>query len=75
MEYLIIGVMVGFNLLIVIWKLTHKRVFDGLIDAGLLIAVTTVFSGGLGTLIIGTIGSAITSLYLLIVNPFKSKSM
>ena len=75
MEYLIIGLAVAFNLIIVIWKLTHKRVFDGLIDASLLVAVATVFSGGLGTLIIGTVGSAVTSLYLLIVNPFKPKSV
>jgi len=75
MEYVIVGLAVAFNLIIVIWKLTHKRVLDGFIDAGLLIAVASVFSGGLGTLIIGTIGSAIASLYLLLVNPFKQKSI
>ncbi len=75
MEYLIIGLAVAFNLIVVIWKFTHKRIFDGLIDATLLVAVATVFSGGLGTLIIGTVGSAVTSIYLLLVNPFKSASV
>lgn len=78
MLYLIIGFAVAFNILIIIWKLRHKdpftgeldRTADGLIDGALLVAVALLFSGSEGLLIIGTIGSAIVSLYLLI-SPIK----
>jgi len=56
-----------FNICIVIWKLRRpSRRIDGLIDAGLLIAVFVIFSGSTSLLIIGTIGSMLVSIYLLI---------
>ena len=77
MEYMIIGIMVALNIILVLWKLRHHRIFDGLLDSGALILVASVFTGGLGSLIIGTIGSLIVSLYLLIFPPsffsFKPK--
>lgn len=65
MLYLIIGIAVALNIVLVIWKLRNDRVADGIVDGILLIAVAWLFSGSEALLIIGTIGSAITSLYLL----------
>lgn len=62
----LVGLAVAFNILIVIWKLTNNRKFDGFIDGTLLVLVAIVFSGSQGALVIGTIGSMIVSLYLLI---------
>lgn len=65
MLYLIIGIAVALNIVLVIWKLRNDRVADGIVDGILLVAVAWLFSGSEALLIIGTIGSAITSLYLL----------
>ena len=70
MEYLIIGVAVAINILVVIWKLQSGRAFNGIIDGVLLVLVAVTFSNSLGALIIGTIGSLLVSLYLT-VKPFK----
>lgn len=72
MEYLIIGIAVALNLLIVIWKFQNNRVLDGTVDGSLLVAVAMVFNNSTAALIIGTIGSLIVSLYLL-AKPVKLK--
>lgn len=72
MEYLIIGLAVAFNLLIVLWKFQKGRILDAIIDGSLLVLVAMVFSGTYGALVVGTVGSAVVSLYLL-VNPPKWK--
>lgn len=69
MEYAIIGVAVALNLIIILWKFNQSRIFDGIIDSVLLGLVATVFSGSYGALVIGTIGSLIVSLYLLLSPP------
>lgn len=67
MEWVLVGLAVALNIIIVIWKLKSKhRKLDGFIDGTLLILVAILFSGSTSLLIIGTIGSAIVSLYLLI---------
>jgi len=69
--YLIMGVLVALNLILIIWKFNHNRTMDALLDASLLLLVGYVFMNSLGALIMGTMGSFIVSLYLLISNPFK----
>ena len=69
MEYILIGITVFFNIIIVIWKLEKQRYLDGLLDGFLLILVTIVFSGSYGALVVGTVASALVSLYLLIWPP------
>lgn len=69
-SFLIIGLAVAFNLVTVIWKFRHSRILDAMTDAGFLLLVTIFFSGTYGSLVIGTIGSAVVSFYLLI-NPPK----
>jgi len=62
--YVIMGLAVAFNILIVLWKLTHKRILDGFVDGALLVVVAMIFSASLGALMMGTVGSFIVSVYL-----------
>lgn len=66
MEYLIIGIAVFFNIAIIKWKFDRKQTANAILDGSLLIIVAVVFSGSYGALVVGTIASALVSLYLLI---------
>lgn len=68
MEFLIVGIAISFNIIVILWKFGHDRLADAVLDTTLLIIVTYVFSGSYGALVAGTVASAIVSLYLLI-NP------
>lgn len=65
MEFIIIGLVVAFNCIIIKEKFEKGRYEDGAFDLVLLIAITTVFSGTYGSLVVGTIASAFISLYFL----------
>lgn len=69
LEFIVIGIAVFFNIAVVKWKFDHKRYTDAIVDGTLLVAVTMVFSGSYGALVVGTIASALVSLYLLISPP------
>ena len=62
--FLIIGIAAFFNVVIIIHKLNKKRYVNGVIDGLLLIAVMILFSGSYGALVVGTIASALISIYL-----------
>jgi len=66
---LIVALTVAFNIIIVIWKFRHHRIFDGILDSSALVLVGTVFAGGIASLTVGTIASFMVSLYLLIAPP------
>ena len=70
MEFLLVGIAVSFNLLVIKWKYERRRYGDAILDAVCLFIVTSVFSGTYGALVIGTIASAIISVYLYF-NPPK----
>lgn len=74
MEFILIGIAVAFNILIVLWKFQHNRILDGFVDGTLLVAVAALFSGSTALLIIGTIGSLIVSIYLLF-SPIKAPKL
>ena len=69
MEFLIIGIAVFFNLAVVKWKIDKTRYTDAGLDFAALAVLTYFFSGSYGALVVGTIGSALFSLYLLISPP------
>ena len=78
MEAIILGIITALNIIVVLWKIRHHRILDGILDGGALILVTKVFAGGVASLTIGAIGSFIVSLYLLLFPPklpvkFKKK--
>jgi len=66
---LVMGVALAFNFLIIKWKFEHKRTSDAILDTGLLILIGLVFKGTITGLMIGTVASAIISLYLLAFPP------
>lgn len=70
MELIIIGVCTFFNIAIIKWKYDRGQKKNAFLDATLLGGVMFVFSGSLGALQIGTVASALVSLYL-IASPLK----
>jgi len=66
MEYLIIGVVTFFNLAILLRKYQHQRYTDMALDVLALIALSKVFGGTLGGMMIAMISSMLFSLYLLL---------
>lgn len=75
MEFLIIGVAAAFNMIIIKIKLEKSRYFDAILDSSFLATVTYVFSGSYGALVVGTIASAIFSIYLLVFPPKFGKDL
>jgi len=71
----IIGIAVAFNIIIIMWKFKHNRIMNAIIDASALMAVAVIFGGSFNALVVGTIGSSIVSIYLLIIDkPTKKKN-
>ena len=69
MEFTIIGIAVFFNLAVVKWKIDKERYLDASLDFAALVAITIFFSNSYATLVVGTIASALFSIYLLISPP------
>lgn len=75
MEAVIIAIAAAFNMLIVKWKLEHKRYEDAIFDVVILIVLSALFAGTLGGMIIATIGSFLVSITLLFSPPKFLKSI
>lgn len=69
LEFLIIGIAVAFNIIVIKWKFDKGRTADAITDLCLFIVVTFVFSGSYGALVVGTVASALISIYLFISPP------
>lgn len=69
MEYILIGITVFFNIAIIMWKFERNRYADASLDTALLVLVALLFSGSYGALVVGTVASALVSLYLLVSPP------
>jgi len=61
---LVLGLALAFNTIIIIYKFKNDRVFDALLDAGILATIASIFGGSTQSLTVGTIGSAVVSIYL-----------
>ena len=64
MEFVVMGVAVAFNFLFLKWKLEKKRIPDFMLDLTLLVVIFVYFSSSTALLLIGTVASAIISVYL-----------
>ena len=64
MEFILIGLAVAANIIFILFKYERKRYSDATLDFVLLIAVTIIFSGSYGALVVGTIASLVISIYL-----------
>lgn len=69
MEFLIIGIVTFFNIAFIKWKFDRARYADASLDLFLLVVVMLLFSGSYGALVVGTITSALVSIYLLFSPP------
>lgn len=69
MEYLIIGIAVAFDALILKWKWEHQRYADFAMDLGIMLVIMNLFHGSMGGMVVGTIAQVIISFYLLIFPP------
>lgn len=69
LEFVIMGIALAFNLLVIKWKYEKGRLGDATLDAACLFLITTFFSGTYSALVVGTIASAIISVYLYIFPP------
>ena len=65
MEFIVIGLAVAFNCIVIKEKFQRGRTEDGVFDLILLVAITLVFSGTYGSLVVGTIASAFISVYFM----------
>jgi len=70
MEAIIMGLAVAFNLMVIKYKIEHKRFSDGIMDLSMLILIGIFFSSSTEALMIGTMASAFISIFLYF-NPPK----
>ena len=68
-EFIIIGCAVFFNIAVIKWKYDKARYGDAILDFACLVAVAILFSGSYAALVVGTIASALVSIYLLVSPP------
>jgi hypothetical protein len=68
-----IGIAVAFNFIIILVKMSRQRFADAALDALFLGGVSYLFSGSFNALTVGTIASAIVSIYLLAFPPKLDK--
>lgn len=69
MEFLVLGLVVAVNFIIVKIKFDRKRWEDGIFDVLTLLIVMALFKGSYAGLIVGTIASLFISLYFLVSPP------
>ena len=69
MKYLIIGIAVAFNMLIIKYKFEKSRFADAFLDFLLLVVLSFLFMGSYAGLVVSTVASAIISIYLYFVPP------
>lgn len=73
MEFILVGVAVFFNIAFIKWKFDRKRYADATLDLILLILVAILFSGSYAALVVGSVASALVSLYLYVSPPKLSR--
>jgi len=69
MEFIIIGLAVAFNFLVIKVKFERKRYADGILDLTLLTIISFLFAGSFGGLVVATVASALISIFLFVFPP------
>jgi len=69
MEFIIIGLAVAFNFLVIKVKFERKRYADGILDLALLTIISFLFAGSFGGLVVATVASALISIFLFVFPP------
>lgn len=66
MTFLLLGIAMGFNVIIIVIKFKSRQYANAVLDIGVFIMLAAILGGTLGGMVIATISSAIFSLYLLV---------
>lgn len=74
MEFVIIGLVTAFNLLVIKAKFARKRYEDGTFDLVFMLTVVVLFSGSYGGMVVAMIASLAISLYLFASPPSFTKN-
>lgn len=69
MEFILIGIVSAFNLIIIKVKLEKKRYEDAVFDLSLMAVLAFLFSGSYGGMVVAMVASLAISIYLLISPP------
>ena len=69
---LVLGIALWFNFVIIYYKVKHGNILNGIFDAVILILIMWLTAGSLAGLSIGTIASALFSIYLVF-DPIKGE--
>lgn len=69
MEYLLIGLVSAFNLIVIKMKLERKRYEDAFFDLGLMTVLAYLFAGSYGGMVVAMVASLAISLYLYVSPP------
>lgn len=64
MSLILMGICVFFNFVVIIRKFRKARYADASLDTALFVIVMFMFSGSYNALVVGTIASALVSVYL-----------
>lgn len=72
MTFLILGIVVSFNFIVILKKWQLKRYFDTIVDCSLLTVICFLFSGTFSALVTGAIASMCVSVWLYF-NPIFMK--
>lgn len=64
MEFLIVGIVTAFNIIVIMMKFNHNRESEAFLDMALFGVILWLTSGSLGGMIVGMIASAFISIYL-----------
>lgn len=65
MEFVMIGLVSAFNLIVIKVKVEKKRYEDAVFDLSLMALLAYLFSGSFGGMVVAMVGSLAISLYLL----------
>lgn len=76
MEFLVLGIVVAINFIIVKMKLDRKRWEDAIFDVMTLLVIMALFNGSYAGLIVGSVASLFISIYFFASPPkfFSGKS-
>jgi hypothetical protein len=76
MSLAIMGVVTALNFILILYKLSHNRIADGVLDFIIFAVICTLFSAaGQAGLFVGMVASFIVSIYLLFSPPKLPRSI
>lgn len=69
MEYLLIGIVTAFNMLVIKFKVDKKRYEDAFFDTALMVVLALLFAGSYGGMVVAMVASLVISIVFFISPP------